>query len=162
QTPYILNEYVEGETLEPYCDGQKSLSWREIQRIGIQVLDALEALHPRVREFDAFRAQMQKRSLTPQEFEEYQRLGEEMQKGILHRDIKPANILLELPSHSPKLIDFNIASQLAAAQGRGGTPRYWAPDRGQPAWRPDMDLFSLGIVLYELVAHQHPFPNNNP
>jgi serine/threonine protein kinase len=162
QTPYILNEYVENETLEAYCDGRKSLSWSDIQRIGMQVLQALEALHPRVREFEEFRRQIHKRSLTAEEFDEYQRLGEQMQNGILHRDIKPANILLELPSHSAKLIDFNIASKLAGAQGRAGTPRYWAPDRGQPDWRPDMDLFSFGIVLYELVAHQHPFPNCNP
>jgi serine/threonine protein kinase len=162
QTPYILNDYIEGETLEPYCDGRKSLSWKDIQRIGIQVLSALEALHPRSHEFDAFREQMKKRSLTPEEFEEYQRLEAQVQNGILHRDIKPANILLELPSHTAKLIDFNIASKLAGAQGKAGTPRYWAPDRGQPKWRADMDLFSLGIVLYELVTHQHPFPNNNP
>src|SRR3954454_542974 len=81
---------------------------------------------------------------------------------ILHRDIKPANILLELPSHRPKLIDFNIASQLLHATGQGGTPRYWAPDRGQPDWRPDMDLFSLGVVLYELVTQRHPFPDESP
>jgi serine/threonine protein kinase len=162
QTPYILNEYVEGETLEPYCDGRKSLSWKDIQRIGVQVLQALEALHPKTRDFEAFREQMQKRSLTPEEFEQYQRLADEMRNGILHRDIKPANILLELPSYNAKLIDFNIASKLAMAQGRPGTPRYWAPDRGQPNWRPDMDLFSFGVVLYELVAHQHPFPDCNP
>ena len=117
-TPYILNEYVEGETLEPYCDGRKSLSWKDIQKIGLQILDALDALHPKTREFEGFREQMQKRSLTAEEFAEYQRLGEQMQNGILHRDIKPANILLELPSHKPKLIDFNIASRLAEAQGR--------------------------------------------
>lgn len=161
-TPYILNEYVEGETLEAYCDGRKSLSWRDIQRIGSQVLEALEALHPRIREFEAYREQAQKRSLSSEEFEEYQRLSEQMENGILHRDIKPANILIEASSNSAKLIDFNIASRLAGAQGRAGTPQYWAPDRGQPDWRPDMDLFSLGIVLYELVAHQHPFPNSNP
>ncbi|MGI9067084.1 MAG: methylation-associated defense system protein kinase MAD6, partial [Pyrinomonadaceae bacterium] len=161
-TPYILTEYVEGETLEPYCDGRKSLSWRDIQRIGMEVLEALEAFHPRIREFEAYREEAQKRSLSAQEFEEYQRLGEQVQNGILHRDIKPANILLELPSHSAKLIDFNIASKLAVAQGRAGTPQYWAPDRGQPNWRPDMDLFSFGIVLCELVTHQHPFPNSNP
>lgn len=162
QTPYILNEYVDGETLEAYCDGRKSLSWSDIQRIGVEVLQAVEALHPRVYEFEEFRRRHQMQSLTSEEFAEYQRLSEQMQNGILHRDIKPANILLELPTHSAKLIDFNIASKLAAAEGKAGTPRYWAPDRGQPDWRPDMDLFSLGIVLYELVAHQHPFPNCNP
>jgi len=46
-TPYILNEYVEGETLEPYCDGRKSLSWKDIQKIGLQILEALDALHPK-------------------------------------------------------------------------------------------------------------------
>lgn len=162
QTPYILNEYIEGETLEPYCDGRKSLSWTDIQGIGVQILDALEALHPRTREYVAYREKMQKKSLTDEEFEAYQLLKEQVSNGILHRDIKPANILLELPSHKAKLIDFNIASKLAEAQGRGGTPRYWAPDRGQPTWRSDMDLFSLGIVLYELVTHQHPFPNEDP
>lgn len=161
-TPYILNEYVEGETLEAYCDGRKRLSWREIKRIGLQLLGALEAFHPQVREFEEYRELMSRRTLSPEEFEEYQRLMDKMQNGILHRDIKPANILLELPSYTAKLIDFNIASKLAGAEGRGGTPRYWAPDRGQPDWRPDMDLFSLGIVLYELATHQHPFPNNNP
>ena len=85
-----------------------------------------------------------------------------VQESILHRDIKPANILLELPSHRPKLIDFNIASPMGQATGQGGTPRYWAPDRGQPDWRPDMDLFSFGVVLYELVTNSHPFPNDNP
>ena len=69
----------------------------------MQVLHAPGSLNPRVREFDEFRQQIQKRSLTPEEFEQYQRLGEQMQNGILHRDIKPANILLELPSIRPSL-----------------------------------------------------------
>jgi serine/threonine protein kinase len=128
---YILSEYVEGETLAPYCKGDKKLAWTDIRRIGSELLDALHVMH-------------------------------HVNRGILHRDIKPANILLELPSHRPKLIDFNIASQVVHATGQGGTPRYWAPDRGQPHWRPDMDLFSLGVVLYELVTQRHPFPDDNP
>jgi serine/threonine protein kinase len=130
-TMYILSEYVDGETLVPYCKGEKKLAWTDIRGIGSALLDALDVMH--------------------------------YSNGcILHRDIKPANILLELPSHRPKLIDFNIASQLVHATGQGGTPRYWAPDRGQPDWRPDMDLFSLGVVLYELVTQRHPFPDESP
>jgi serine/threonine protein kinase len=132
---FLLSEYVEGETLEAYCDGRKRLPWSDIRTVGTKLLDALEAMHP------------EPGTTGP---------------GILHRDIKPANIVLELPSHEPKLIDFNVASDAMHATGRGGTPRYWAPDRGQPDWRADMDLFSLGVVLYELVTHRHPFPNESP
>jgi serine/threonine protein kinase len=45
--PYILSEYVEGETLEPYCNGQKRLSWQDIRQIGSELLDALAAMHRR-------------------------------------------------------------------------------------------------------------------
>jgi serine/threonine protein kinase len=132
---FLLTEYVDGETLEAYCDGRKRLPWSDIRAIGVKLLDALSAIH----------APAGSNGLS-----------------ILHRDIKPANILLELPSYEPKLIDFNIASEALEATGRGGTPRYWAPDRGQPDWRLDMDLFSLGIVLYELVTQRHPFPDDSP
>ena len=142
-TMYILSEYVDGETLIPYCKGEKKLAWTDIRGIGSALLDALDVMHPKTREFEVS-AQNSRRG-----------------GCILHRDIKPANILLELPSHRPKLIDFNIASHLLHATGQGGTPRYWAPDRGRPDWRPDMDLFSLGVVLYELVTQRHPFPENN-
>ena len=161
-TPYILNEYVEGETLERYCDGTKMLAWRDIRNIGLQVLDALEALHPRTAELNELEAAIAGRTPIPDQISRRDELREQVRNSILHRDIKPSNILLEDPSHDAKLIDFNIASRLAGAHGKVGTPRYWAPDRGQPDWRPDMDLFSLGVVLYELVAHQHPFPNNDP
>ena len=134
-SPFVLSEFVDGEPLTDYCDGKKSLAWADIRQIGMKLLDGLEAIHPRVGG-----------------------TGD----GFLHRDIKPANIILQLPSHDPKLIDFNLATKMADASGFGGTPRYWAPDRGRPEWRPDADLFSLGVVIYELVMHQHPFPNNSP
>jgi serine/threonine protein kinase len=161
-TMYILSEYVEGETLVSYCKGDKKLAWTDIQNIGSQLLDALEAIHPKTRQLQTLRAKLQGGSITEEEYQEYQRLQQQVNDGILHRDIKPANILLELPSHRPKLIDFNIATRLSDATGQGGTPRYWAPDRGQPDWRPDMDLFSLGVVIYELVTQCHPYPNDNP
>lgn len=161
--PYILSEYIDGETLEPYCRGDKRLSWPDIRRIGAELLDALTAMHPRTEELEAHRKALQdKSSITGEDYERFGELQESVDEGILHRDIKPANILLELPSHRPKLIDFNIATKLVQASGRGGTPRYWAPDRGRPSWQPNMDLFSLGVVLYELVTNHHPFADDNP
>jgi serine/threonine protein kinase len=161
-TMYILSEYVEGETLAPYCKGEKRLAWTDIRQIAAQLLDALDAMHPKTAELNRLREKMSDGSITDAEYQRYMELRQKVFEGILHRDIKPANILLELPSHRPKLIDFNIASPLQDATGQGGTPRYWAPDRGQPDWRPDMDLFSLGVVIYELVTHAHPFSNSNP
>jgi serine/threonine protein kinase len=161
--PYILTEFVDGETLEPYCRGDKRLAWQDLRRIGGELLDALAAMHPETEELEAHRkALSEKSNISGEDYDRYGELQEKVDQGILHRDIKPANILLELPSHRVKLIDFNIATKFVQAQGRGGTPRYWAPDRGQPKWAPNMDLFSVGIVLYELVTSLHPFPDNNP
>jgi protein kinase-like protein len=70
--------------------------------------------------------------------------------------------MLELPSHRPKLIDFNIAAMANEATGKAGTRRYWAPDVALVGWGAHADLFSLGIVLYELVVHRHPFPKDRP
>ncbi|WP_280153257.1 serine/threonine protein kinase [Piscinibacter sp. XHJ-5] len=127
--PYIVSEFVKGETLEPYCAGERRLAWSDIKAIGVQLLDALEALHG---------------------------------NGVYHRDIKPPNVMLELPSHRPKLIDFNIAAMASEAKGKAGTRRYWAPDVTTVGWGAHADLFSLGIVLYELVVHRHPFPQDRP
>jgi serine/threonine protein kinase len=127
--PYIVSEFINGETLEPYCADERRLAWSDIKSIGIQLLDALEALHA---------------------------------NGIYHRDIKPANIILDLPSNRPKLIDFNIAAKASEAKGRAGTRRYWAPDVTTAGWGAHADLFSLGVVFYELVVHRHPFPNDRP
>lgn len=127
--PYIVSEYVKGETLEDYCADLRRLAWADIQRIGGELLDALAALHG---------------------------------CGVYHRDIKPANIMLELPAHRSKLIDFNIAVKASEAKGKAGTRRYWAPDVTTAGWGAHADLFSLGIVLYELIVHRHPFPHDQP
>lgn len=160
--PYLISELVAGETLEAYCNGSKRLPWTDIKRIGGELLDALAAMHPDAGELEAIRAVMAQRSLTEEEGERYYAAQEKAETGVFHRDIKPPNIMLEMPRHRAKLIDFNIAAQASEATGKGGTPRYWAPDRGVPKWKPDADLFSLGVVLYELVAQRHPYPKDTP
>lgn len=162
QTPFLIGELVDGETLEDYCNGKKRLPWTDIQNIGLQLLDALAAMHPDPEQLERIRALMDTRSLREDEVDAYYAAQERAETGIFHRDIKPANLMLEMPSHRPKLIDFNIAAQAMEATGQGGTPRYWAPDRGVPKWKPDADLFSLGVVFYELVIQRHPYPNEKP
>ncbi len=92
-------------------------------------------------------------------------------KGIIHRDLKPANILLAIGDDEivPKVSDFGLVKTL---QGKGlgtrpgeamGTPQYMAPEQVRDASSVDQraDLFSLGVILYELVCHKRPFDGPN-
>ena len=81
-------------------------------------------------------------------------------KGVIHGDIKPANILIT-EDNRVKLMDFGMA-RLTARESTGnslsGTPAYWCPEQimGKPQ-DARSDLFSLGVVLYELVTGRRPF-----
>lgn len=86
---------------------------------------------------------------------------------VIHRDLKPGNILLDEDDNA-YLADFGIAKDLTIQQGITeidsivGSPDYLAPEqaRSEPV-TPQTDLYSLGIVLYEILTGEHPFPASN-
>jgi WD40 repeat protein len=97
-----------------------------------------------------------------------QALASAHQQGVVHRDVKPANILFDEEKNA-YLSDFGIAKELAAAPSsvRGGTPSpfayYLSPEevRGETP-SPRADIYSLGLVLYEMLAGRHPFAGSPP
>ncbi len=85
-------------------------------------------------------------------------------RGVTHRDLKPSNILLE-PNGTARLLDFNLSSDPLSGQRLvGGTLRYMAPEqviaflsRNITLLSPQMDVFALGVILYEWLSGKHPF-----
>jgi CHASE2 domain-containing sensor protein/predicted Ser/Thr protein kinase len=125
---YIAMEYLSGSTLESFLKKKKELNYRIVAKIIMQVCAALNYAH---------------------------------QKGIVHRDIKPANIML-LEDFAVKVMDFGIArlatSSFTQSNVTLGTPHYISPEQleGKPADKRS-DIFSLGVVIYELLTGEKPF-----
>ncbi|MER3403358.1 MAG: hypothetical protein C4337_08750 [Armatimonadota bacterium] len=130
---FIVMEYLEGETLRQQLDREGAIPPEEACRITSQILDALIEAHS---------------------------------KGVIHRDIKPENIHL-LPNGIVKLTDFGIARMKhepnITMDGQiFGTPSYMSPEQVQGgAIDERSDLFSVGIVLYEIVAGFKPFQGDS-
>ncbi len=91
------------------------------------------------------------------------------ERGIVHRDLKPANVLLT-DEGQPMLLDFNLSEDTklrskASAARMGGTLPYMSPEQlavfqgGKGAVDARTDLYSLGLILYELLTGKHPFPH---
>jgi serine/threonine protein kinase len=140
--PFIVMERLEGESLKQHIHGE-AMQTDEVLDTGIQVADALAASHA---------------------------------KGVVHRDIKPANIFLTSQGQV-KVLDFGLAKlvNMAADEGTGamedsltavgvipGTAVYMSPEQARSdEIDPRTDLFSLGVVMYEMSTGKKPFTGNN-
>ena len=155
---YLVSEFVDGEDLAPYAAGIKRLPVRQAMECTIQLLSALEAIHPDVDRIEELETRRDEGEITDEEYDEWSRL---QNSGWLHRDIKPANLMLA--GETLKLIDFNIAARTQQADRTyTGTPGYMPPDVGMVPWDTSCDLFAVGIVLYELITGRHPYPDRTP
>ncbi len=136
--PFFVMEYVKGVPLTEYSDAQR-LSTRDRLKLFMQVCDGVQHAH---------------------------------QKGIIHRDIKPSNILVAVEDGRPvpKIIDFGVAKATAQRLTERtlftelgqwiGTPEYMSPEQVELTGLDvdtRSDVYSLGVVLYELLAGTQPF-----
>jgi serine/threonine-protein kinase len=134
-TPFYAMEYVEGESLDRSMSRRGRLTWEELVTLGQQLCSALQHAH---------------------------------EHGIIHRDLKPSNLMV-LPDGTVKLTDFGIAKDmdvtaLTAANCTVGTASYMSPEqcRGERDLTPKSDLYSLGVLLYELLTGRKPFQAETP
>ena len=130
QTPFIAMEYVAGESMDKALLRRVRLSWEESFEYGIQLCDALQHAH---------------------------------EKGIIHRDLKPSNLMITREGVL-KLTDFGIAKDtdvtaLTGANSTIGTAAYMSPEqcKGVRDLTPRSDLYSLGVVFFELITGRKPF-----
>ncbi len=142
-SPFMVMELLRGEDLRSRLDSQKVTSIRDAIWIAYQVADALQAVH---------------------------------QSKVIHRDLKPENIFLQRQRHVPlrvRILDFGIAKARERLSGetltltrdgqRLGTPAYMSPEqaRGETNLDARSDVYSLAVVLYEMLTGQSPYPGGD-
>jgi eukaryotic-like serine/threonine-protein kinase len=131
---FIVFEYVDGESLKQLCERTGPLPVRRALEIAVAVAEGLAYAH---------------------------------EHGVVHRDVKPQNVLLSRDGEV-KVTDFGIARSLDAESGLTvtgtvlGTSSYLSPEQASGLHvTPAADVYSLGVVLYELLAGEVPFPGGN-
>jgi eukaryotic-like serine/threonine-protein kinase len=131
---FIVFEYVDGENLKQVLERSGPLPVSQVIELGIQIADALAFAHAH---------------------------------GLVHRDVKPQNVLLDHAGDA-KVTDFGIARSLDVERGFTqtgtvlGTSNYLSPEQAAgAAVTPATDIYSLGVVLYELLAGEVPFHGDN-
>ncbi len=158
---YLVMEYIDGQTLSDFTSPDNLLPHEEAVRLTGQLLKALEYIHQpnRERVNELRHKQDASEELTEEEYYELQAA----QRRFLHRDIKPQNLMLTRDGNL-KLIDFNISARLSPKPSYTeiGTPPYMAPDIQMLGWDESVDLFAVGVVLYELITGHHPYPDARP
>jgi hypothetical protein len=128
QTPYFVMELLQGETLRATLDREGRLDSRLAARVTGQVAEALDYAH---------------------------------NKGVIHRDLKPSNIMLDR-SGGVKVMDYGIARAqrmegLTTTGAFLGTPTYAAPETVEAGGQPPSDMYSLGVVFFEMLTGSTPF-----
>lgn len=156
---YLIMEYIDGELLADYVNGNKPLRDREAVDVALDVLSALMAIHPDNDLLDALDQKKREGEITAAEYDD---LMSDNESALVHRDIKPQNIMLT--RSGAKLLDFNIASRVGDPVGTvSGTPPYQPPDADLTRWDVSTDLFAVGVTLYELLCDgEHPYPHSRP
>ena len=131
---FIVMEYIDGITLNEYMEQQGQLGWKDAVHFILQILRALQHAHS---------------------------------KGIVHRDIKPQNIMM-LRDGTIKVMDFGIA-KFAREDGKTGTDKaigtvhYISPEQARGgATDAKSDIYSVGVMLYEMLTAKKPFDTDNP
>jgi len=135
---FIAMEYMEGQTLAEVLAHDKILPWRRVLDIAQQICRSLREAH---------------------------------KLGVIHRDLKPANVMLlnEADHDMVKVLDFGLVKSFLAADAQGsdpevtqngvflGSPQYMAPEQARNVADPRSDVYSLGILVYQMLAGRPPF-----
>ncbi len=131
---YIVMEYIQGITLKEYIDEKHILPWREAAGYAIQVAKGLEQAH---------------------------------KNSIIHRDVKPHNIIMK-DDGVLKVTDFGIAranvqSTMTCEDSAIGSVHYISPEQARGGYTDERsDIYSLGVVLYEMLTGTVPFDSDRP